>query len=176
MAFSGSASSGLVTWWAGTPPSSYSRSSSPITAPLSARSRIRRMFTARAERFGSAWSLQVCPLAPNKLLFQWWDIITITRDWNVAVFPCHLLISSLVLWSSPAGVGYRRGHHRRGVVPHHRCVLQAVQEEESKAARKMRGGPPQREKRPYSVVRVRGEGRGEEALEKNGTLPLSLPF
>lgn len=87
-------------------------------------------------------------------------IITLTRSWNVAVFPCHLLISSLVLRSSPAGVGYRRGHHRRGAVPHHRRVLQAVQEEETKAARKMRGGPPQREKRPYSVVRVRGDGRG----------------
>lgn len=70
MAFSGSASSGLVTWWAVTPPSSYRRSSSPITAPLSARSRIRRMFTARAERFGSAWSLQVRPLTPNKISFQ----------------------------------------------------------------------------------------------------------
>lgn len=92
--------------------------------------------------------------------FQWWEIIALTCSWNVAVFPCHLLISSLVLRSSPAGVGYRRGHRRRRLVPHHRFVLQAVQEEETKAARKMRGGPPQREKRPYSVVRVRGEGRG----------------
>lgn len=100
--------------------------------------------------------------------------VTCTVEISVSErFPSSRLTSSLLLWAPPAGLGYRRRHHRCGLLPHHRRVLQAVQEEPTEAAGKVRGGPPQREKRPHSVVRARG-GRGVAEERRTSSLtPIS---
>lgn len=86
------------------------------------------------------------------------------------------LTCSLFLWPSYSGTGHRGWYRFRGHHPHHHRVLQEVQEEETEAGGE-RGGSPQSEERPYSVVRpraikTRGKERGKE--EWNHTLPLSL--
>lgn len=102
---------------------------------------------------------------------------TIKCLWAVLVFVfytqsvslCYPLTHSLFLRTSPPGIGNRGRHRRCGHPPHRHCVLQAVQEEESEAAGRKRGGSPQREKRPHCVVRPRERQRERKRGIERGT-------
>lgn len=74
--------------------------------------------------------------------------------------PVSLCITfSLLLRTSLAGIGHRRCHHRYSHYSPHHCILQEVEEEETKGAGREWGGATQREKRPHCVVRKRQRER-----------------
>lgn len=89
-----------------------------------------------------------------------------------------LLTPSFFFRASPSGVSHRGRYRGCGHPPHHLCVLQAVQDENTETAGRERGGSSQREKRPHCVVRPwerqRERMRGKREEQKNHPLPLSL--
>lgn len=70
------------------------------------------------------------------------------------------LTSSLLLWASAPGIGHRRWDRCCRLPPHHHCVMQAVQEEETETRGREWGSSPQRKKRPHCVVRARETRQG----------------